>query len=282
MCERCVGEWLQHPVSLYWDPAREKHWCCPARAQDHMCFPWVYIQDLESCINAQPDSQDVTTPTQQVTSDDKKTQAGAASGFIPHLHDRRCVQLGQPQPLPVPHLHQYPVQVPQARLQLSTVPHRPTHAHPAYGNGQYLQQPIMWAAAASGIITPRCNHPSWNWNGDPWWNPHGEGLQLHCWNIKDMHMHCNRQSLETLLFTNNSLCAPRDLHQALEASADSTIWYRMNTNGKYCGFQAICKYCGSCSIGAWAPSSTPEWRHIQAANIMHFIKCNFHGRRLTK
>ena len=194
------------------------------------------------------------------------SKVGGLDNLNPQLHHIHVHLLSPPLELPPVALHQ-----------LSIVPHRPQHQHPTYGHGQYSQKLIRWDAAASGTSTRRCNHPPWNWTGDPWWNPHGEGVQLHKYNIVDMHCHSRRQSLEAILFKDEGCYVPRDLHQTLEGSADSTIWYQMACRGsKYRGFQATCKYCGACSIGAWKRRSTHEWRKHQRANILHFLGYNVH------
>ena len=284
MAERQLGPWLQEPVCLYFDGG--KHWCCPAWSHDCHCFPWVYLQDLEDAIATPQHHQGATTPTQQIMYNVNVAQAGAMQSGSSDGRVRRCVleggRIGQPQPPVAPHPRPPPppppLELPPVALhQLSIVPHRPQHQHPTYGHGQYSQKLIRWDAAASGTSTRRCNHPPWNWTGDPWWNPHGEGVQLHNYNIVDMHCHSRRQSLEAILFKDEGCYVPRDLHQTLEGSADSTIWYQMACRGsKYRGFQATCKYCGACSIGAWKPRSTHEWRKHQRANILHFLGYNVH------
>ena len=170
------------------------------------------------------------------------------------------------QPPPPPPL------VPLQQLLQMHVPPRLPHEHPVYKDGQYGQQD-HGVGQFHHHRTSECKHPTVNWNGDLWWYPHNEGVQLHSQNKIDMQDHAKCQALGQILFDEvDGNCYPHDLDDALVNCSMSMQWYQMNCyRSRHKGYQAQCKHCGATTWAAWSTECTRGWRDQQRANIVHFI-----------
>ena len=119
-------------------------------------------------------------------------------------------------------------------------------------------------------------HPIRNWNGEPWWHQHEEGLQLH--NFNEIVMSDgNIQQLKDIMFNRDgaytNVCCIAVARAIERSRSEGTLrWKLMKTqNSKYVGWEASCTQCGAMCWAAWKPTSTMGWRDHQRANMLCFL-----------